>query len=125
MAKHSLRPLTRREFWPTVAGMVSLVVGCSGWETGTESPLEELPAAETRTITHALDLTQVPKSPQRIVALTGTSDLEALLVVGVKPLAAAGDDRALGRTVWQPHLKDQMQGVEMLPSRRNVKLMCI
>ena len=123
MIKPPFRPLTRREFWPTVAGMFSLVVGCSRWETGAESPLEELPAAETRTITHALGVTKVPKSPQRIVALTGTSDLEALLVVRIKPFAAAGDDRVgLGRKVWQPHLKDQMQGVEMLPSRRNVSL---
>ena len=122
MTKRTLRPLTRREFWPTVAGIFSLVVSCSRRETGTKSPLEELPAAETRTITHALGLTRVPKSPQRIVALTGIAELEALLVVGVKPFAAAGDDRAFGRTVWQPHLKYQMQGVEMLPSRRNVSL---
>ena len=122
MAKHSLSSLTRRKFWPTAAGMLSLAVSCGRRQTTVESSLESLPSSETRPITHPLGTTQIPKVPQRIVALTGTLELEALLVLGVQPFAAAGDDREFGRTVWQPHLKDQLQGVEMLPSRRNVSL---
>ncbi|MEL7314678.1 MAG: iron-siderophore ABC transporter substrate-binding protein, partial [Cyanobacteria bacterium J06559_3] len=121
--KHPPRLLTRREFWPTVAGMFSLVVGCSRQQSVTESPPESLSPPESRSITHALGTNRVPQMPQRIVALTGTSDLEALLVLDVKPFAAAGDDRrGFGQSVWQPHMEDQMQGVEMLPSRRNISL---
>ncbi|MEL7314681.1 MAG: iron-siderophore ABC transporter substrate-binding protein, partial [Cyanobacteria bacterium J06559_3] len=114
--------LTRRKFWPTVAGMLSLAMSCSRRQTTVDNPQAELPPSETHPINHALGTTRVPKVPQRLVALTGTLELEALLVLGVKPFAAAGDDRAFGRTVWQPHLKDQLQEVEMLPSRRNVNL---
>ena len=122
MTNHIIRLLTRREFWPTAAGMFSLMVGCSRRQSVTESLQANLPPSESRTITHALGTTRVPQVPQRIVALTGTSDLESLLVLGVKPFAAAGDDRmGLGQAVWQPHMADQMQGVEMLPSRRNIK----
>ena len=122
MQKSPLIPLTRRKFWLTVAGMFSLVVGC-GRQTVSENSLTSLPPSESRTITHALGTTRVPEMLQRIIALTGTSDLESLLVLGVKPFAAAGDDRrGLGQSVWQPHMEDQMQGVEMLPSRRNISL---
>ena len=117
------RPLTRREFWTVAAGMLSLVVGCNPRQTAIENPATRLSSSESHTITHALGTIQVPKSPQRIIALTGTADLESLLALGVKPFAAAGDDRrGFRRTVWQPHMQDQMQGVEMLPSRRNISL---
>ena len=121
MVNQSLSALTRRKFWPTV-GMLSWVIGCSRRRTVTESAPENLPSSETRSITHALGTTQIPEVPQRIVVLSGISDLEALLVLDVKPLAAAGDDRSFGRTVWQPHMKGQLQGVEMLPSRRNMSV---
>ncbi|MEM6424501.1 MAG: hypothetical protein AAF728_04985, partial [Cyanobacteria bacterium P01_D01_bin.128] len=122
MLKRPPGSLTRREFWPLAAGMFSLAVGCSRRRASLASSPKTVSTAETHTITHALGTAQVPKTPQRIVALTGISELEALLVLGVKPLAAAGDDRHFGRTAWHSHLKDQMQGVEMLPSRRNINL---
>ena len=119
MTTQTLRPLTRREFLSTAIGIFSLVVGCSRDVVVTE----KLPTSETRTITHALGVTEAPKIPQRIVALSGISDLEALLVLVVKPLAAAGDDRrSLGQTVWNLHLEDRMQDIEMLPSRRQISL---
>ena len=122
MAKPSLSSLTRRQFWPTAVGMFSLLVGCNRRQAVTESVSDSLSPSESRPITHALGTTRVPRSPQRIVALSGISELEALLVLGVKPFAAAGDDRSFGRIVWQPHVEDQMEGVEMLPSRRNISL---
>ncbi|MEM6519640.1 MAG: iron-siderophore ABC transporter substrate-binding protein [Cyanobacteria bacterium P01_D01_bin.71] len=120
MTKPILRPLTRRAFWPMAAGMFSLVVGCSR-QRATLKSQAGLSPAEIRSITHMMGTTQVPKAPQRIIALGGLSELEALLVLGIQPFAAAGDDRGL-RTVWQPHMKDQLQGVKMLPSRRNISL---
>ncbi|MEL6384278.1 MAG: iron-siderophore ABC transporter substrate-binding protein [Cyanobacteria bacterium J06626_18] len=121
MTNPPLSTLTRREFWLIAAGMFSLAIGCSRRSTLPAISRERLPS-ETRLITHALGTAQVPEVPQRIVVLSGISDLEALLALGVKPLAAAGDDRSFGRRVWQPHMADQLQGVEMLPSRRNISV---
>lgn len=120
MTDPTLRPLTRRDFWPMAAGMFGLVLGCSR-QSVTLNSRAELPLAKTHSITHAMGTTRVPKDPQRIVALSGISELEALLVLGIKPFAAAGDDRGL-QTVWQPHMKDHLQGVKMIPSRRNINL---
>jgi len=77
---------------------------------------------ETVTIRHELGETEIPKNPQRIVAVTGTAELEALLTLGVKPAAASGDDGDNGTTVWPGHVEALLDGVEQLPSRRNVNL---
>jgi iron complex transport system substrate-binding protein len=77
---------------------------------------------DTITVRHELGETELPASPQRIVAVTGTSELEALLAFGVQPIAAAGDDSDAGETVWVSHLEPLVEGVERLPSRRNTNL---
>ncbi|MBE7385421.1 MAG: hypothetical protein F6J95_028985 [Leptolyngbya sp. SIO1E4] len=58
--------------------MFSLVVGCSRPQTVSESSLTSLPPSASRSIPHALDTTRVPQVPQRLVALTGTSELQSL-----------------------------------------------
>jgi iron complex transport system substrate-binding protein len=75
---------------------------------------------DTITFRHELGETVIPKNPQRIVAVTGTSELEALLTLEVLPIAAAGDDGDSGETVWASHLEPLVEGIEQLPSRRNV-----
>jgi iron complex transport system substrate-binding protein len=77
---------------------------------------------DTITVRHELGETVIPKNPQRIVAVTGTSELEALLALEVLPVAAAGDDGDAGTTVWSSHLEPLLGDVEQLPSRRNVNL---
>ena len=77
---------------------------------------------DTITVRHELGETEIPKNPQRIVAVTGTSELEALLALEVNPVAAAGDDGDAGGTVWSSHLEALLEDVEQLPSRRNVNL---
>jgi iron complex transport system substrate-binding protein len=77
---------------------------------------------DTITVRHEFGETEISKNPQRIVAVTGTSELEALLALEVLPVAAAGDDGDAGTTVWSSHLEPLLDGVEQLPSRRNVNL---
>lgn len=79
-------------------------------------------AGRTRTVTHASGTSEVPAEPQRVLAVTGTIELESLLALGVTPIAAAGDDDDLGGTRWLGHLEDRLEGVTRLPSRRNPNL---
>lgn len=78
--------LTRRDFL-IGAGLVALVPGCGGsGESGA--------SGETRTVRHGLGETEVPVSPGRVVALTDRAELDAMLVLGVKPVAVGlrGED---------------------------------
>ncbi|MEM8706733.1 MAG: ABC transporter substrate-binding protein [Actinomycetota bacterium] len=52
-----------------------------------DAELEE--AAFPRTVEHAFGSTEVPARPERIVALAGVADMDALLALGVVPYAAA------------------------------------
>jgi iron complex transport system substrate-binding protein len=55
----------------------------------TVAPVEttEAPAAETRTIVHAMGTTEVPANPVRVVTLD-MGELDAALLVGIKPVGA-------------------------------------
>jgi ABC-type Fe3+-hydroxamate transport system substrate-binding protein len=113
-----ITPLTRRQFSFALGGLVGYMMGCSPQNPSSDSPA----TTDTRFITHSLGTTEVPRDPQRIIALSGTADLESLLALEIQPIAAAGDDRGGGLTVWQPHLQPLMRDIEMLPSRRNISL---
>ncbi|MFD2673479.1 ABC transporter substrate-binding protein [Marinicrinis sediminis] len=71
--------------------------------TGTQSE-------EVRVIEHAMGSTEIEGTPERVVILTNEGT-EALLAVGVKPVGAVmswiGDP-------WYDHIKDEMEGVEMV-----------
>lgn len=87
---------TRRQFITAVVA-AGLVTGC-GRNGG-----EAAPPAETRTISHAAGVTEVPVDARRIVTLQDQNALLPLLELGVKPVASAGllgDDssRTFGRT---------------------------
>lgn len=74
--------------------------------------------SQTITIQHAMGETPVPVNPQRIVILTNEGT-EALLAMGVKPVGAVkswlGDP-------WYDHIKDQMDGVELVGTELEVNL---
>lgn len=71
---------------------------------------KEAPAEESYTIEHAMGTTEIKGTPERVVILTNEGT-EALLALGVKPVGAvqsyAGDP-------WYDHIKDQMEGVEVV-----------
>ena len=77
-----------------------------------------------RLVEHSLGETQVPLEPQRIVAVSGTHEFEALLVLDMHPIAAAGDDAGFRRTAWFPHMEPYINddSIERLPSRRSINL---
>ncbi len=74
--------------------------------------------AQTITIQHAMGETPVPANPQRIVILTNEGT-EALLAMGIKPVGAVkswlGDP-------WYDHIKDRMEGVELVGTELEVNL---
>lgn len=59
--------------------------------TPTLEPVEvvEEPDAFPRTVEHVFGTTEIPERPERIVALAGVADFDALLSLGVTPYAAA------------------------------------
>lgn len=93
--------------------VLTILAACGNNEANSvnnaESPSPS-PAAETRTITHAMGETKITGTPERIVVLT-TQGTETLLELGIKPVGAVqswiGDP-------WYDHIKDQMEGVEVL-----------
>ncbi|MEM7141785.1 MAG: ABC transporter substrate-binding protein [Actinomycetota bacterium] len=63
--------------------------------TATTAPLAEEPLDEEeraasfpRTIEHELGSTEIPAQPERVVAVTGVADIDALLAIGVVPVGA-------------------------------------
>jgi len=79
-------------------------------ETANAPTLEPTAATEIRKITHAMGETEITGTPKRVVVLT-TQGTETLLELGIKPIGAVqswiGDP-------WYDHIKDQMEGVEIL-----------
>ncbi|MFC7679101.1 ABC transporter substrate-binding protein [Paenibacillus sp. GCM10028914] len=70
------------------------------------------------TVEHAMGTTEVKGTPERIVVLTNEGT-EALLALGIKPIGAvqswAGDP-------WYDHIKDQMDGVEVVGIEHEVNI---
>jgi iron complex transport system substrate-binding protein len=79
----------------------------------------ESASEEVRVIQHAMETTEIKGTPERIVVLTNEGT-EALLAMGVKPVGAV---KSWTGDPWYPHIKDQMEGVEVvgLESEVNVE----
>ncbi len=77
-----------------------------------DTEIENNAEAETNntayTVEHAMDTTEIEKTPERVVILTNEGT-EALLALGVTPVGAVsswtGDP-------WYAHISDQMEGVQ-------------
>lgn len=67
-----------------LAVVATIAAGC-GDETGDE------PAAQARTVTHALGTTAVPPEPTRVVVLNEYAILDALVALGAPPIGSSGD----------------------------------
>ncbi len=64
-----------------------VLTGCGATQAGAESA----PAAQTRTVEHAMGETEVPGTPRRVVVLD-TGELDAALALGVTPVGAVRTD---------------------------------
>jgi iron complex transport system substrate-binding protein len=107
--------VTRREFLIGAAGLLLLPAGCGGQESDETS-------GETRTVEHELGTTKVPVEPGRIVAVTGLMDLDALLALGLQPVAAGANfenDTALNP--WAEDRLDEDIGVFKFRPEINVE----
>ena len=93
---------TRKEF---LIGAGSLLVlapfGCGTGEQGDGA------SGGTRTVEHAMGETEVPAEPGRIVALSGQMDLDALLALGLQPVAAGANFE--NDTAVNPWSQDRME----------------
>lgn len=65
---------------------------------------------EVREIRHAMGVTKIKGTPQRVIILTNEG-IEALLALGVKPIGAV---QSWEGEPWYDHIKDEMIGVESL-----------
>lgn len=80
-----IKDITRRNFLVGAGGLVLLApYGCGSGEEG-----ESGSSGETRTVEHALGTTEVPRKPERIASMDGEETLEAMLALGVQPVATA------------------------------------
>lgn len=86
--------MSRRHFLAGLGGLAGAILfsGCGVNSPGTAS------SGEARAVQHALGEATVPPNPARIVAITGQMDLDALLALGLQPVAAGAnfeDDTAV------------------------------
>jgi iron complex transport system substrate-binding protein len=78
--------VTRREFLIGAVGLLLLPAGCG---SGEEAPVRvEYESGLARTVSHAFGKTEVPRDPERVLALGQEDMLADLLSIGVKPVAS-------------------------------------
>ncbi|MCI2422794.1 iron-siderophore ABC transporter substrate-binding protein [Saccharopolyspora sp. K220] len=118
----NLVPRVRRRAVAVVgAFMVLLLVAACGADT--EPAAGNAPSADGAfpvTITHSHGTTEIPKRPQRVIAL-GFSDVDPLLALGVVPIAMRPWADMPGPGSWA---KDRLHGAQpvQLPSQGDVDL---
>ncbi|MDC6268276.1 ABC transporter substrate-binding protein [Lysinibacillus fusiformis] len=69
-------------------------------------------------VEHAMGTTEVKDKPKRIVVLTNEGT-EALLALGIKPVGAV---QSWTGDPWYDHIKDQMEGVEVVGIEHEINL---
>ncbi|MEN0650151.1 iron-siderophore ABC transporter substrate-binding protein [Caldifermentibacillus hisashii] len=90
-----------------------LLVACSNKEEKNDQAKED-----TITIEHAMGKTEVPKNPKKVVILTNEGT-EALLALGIKPIGAV---QSWTGDPWYDHIKEDMEGVEVVGTESQVNL---
>lgn len=83
------------------------------------TPSDDPIAADSRRVEHPLGTAEVPTSPQRVVAVTGTVEVDALVAVGIVPVAAAELETGLG---FGQQVADALEGTVMLGTRREIDI---
>lgn len=94
------------------------LAACGNNEAGTKSTKSSEKDEQSYTVKHVMGETTIPENPKRVVVLTNEGT-EALLAMGVKPVGAVkswlGDP-------WYDHIKDDMDGVEIVGTELEVNL---
>jgi len=84
-----------------------------------ENPKEESSTkSNAYSVEHAMGTTEIKNTPKRVVVLTNEGT-EALLALGVKPVGAV---QAFSGNPWYDHLKDQLEGVEVVGVESEVNI---
>ncbi|MEM8534823.1 MAG: ABC transporter substrate-binding protein [Chloroflexota bacterium] len=123
--KHVVLPVLVLAVVLSACGRQTTTQEASTVEVDRPTRVQVLETTDTyRLVEHSLGEAQVPLEPQRIVAVSGIWEFEALLVLDVHPIAAAGDDAGFRRTAWFPHMEPYIDDdqIERLPSRRSINL---
>ena len=103
--------------------LVLSLVGCGAQPESQPAKDQNQPQAkeESYTVTHAMGTATIPSNPEKVVILTNEGT-EALLAMGVKPVGAVkswlGDP-------WYDHIKDQMEGVQVVGIESDINLEAI
>ncbi|MDF0728075.1 iron-siderophore ABC transporter substrate-binding protein [Cytobacillus sp. S13-E01] len=104
-----------------------ILAGCSAEK---EEVQEEKPATETEsdttestayTVEHAMETTEIPSNPQKVVILTNEGT-EALLAMGITPIGAV---KSWSGDPWYPHIAEQMEGVQVVGTESEVNVEAI
>lgn len=98
--------ITRREFLAASGGLFVMLAtpGCGDGASGGGGGA----SGGTRAVRHAMGESEVPASPRRIVALTGQMDLDALLALGLRPVAAGANfENDTGVNPWSKDRLDE------------------
>ncbi|TBL74589.1 ABC transporter substrate-binding protein [Paenibacillus thalictri] len=107
-----------------IAGML-VTAGCGGAtqgaaaEAGKKAP--EAAAQDVREVKHAMGVTQIKGTPERVVTLYQAAT-DAALQLGVKPVGAV---EAWIEQPWYNYIRDRMQGVTNLGSENQPNLEAI
>ncbi len=119
---------TRPALALTVTALV--LAACGGATAGdatpasdADSPSEAVEGSYPRTVEHALGSAEIPAAPERVVAITGTAELDPLLLLDHPPVAAAVVDEDLD--AFSAHLDGLTEGIEQLGSRREIDVEAI
>ncbi|OAB32470.1 ABC transporter substrate-binding protein [Paenibacillus macquariensis subsp. defensor] len=98
--------------------LVMIVTGCgsnnnaanTSNKTNEGTTATDQSSNEVRTVKHAMGVTDIKGTPQRVVVLTNEGT-EAVLALGIKPVGAV---KSWTGSPWYEHIKADMEGVQVL-----------
>lgn len=115
-----MKPLIQMKFTALLAVILMAGLILSACGTNSAAPADSNHAsggkteaaapAATHKVKHAMEETEVPANPKRVVILTNEGT-EALLSLGIKPVGAV---KSFTGNPWYDHIKADMEGVTVL-----------